>query len=60
MRYIVLIALIALTACKPATKSGENEWIQLFNGKDLEGWDIKFTGHMISNKIRRIDVRSQI
>lgn len=29
---------------KAEEKSGEN-WIQLFNGKDLNDWQIKFTGH---------------
>ncbi|RIJ45694.1 DUF1080 domain-containing protein [Maribellus luteus] len=47
----MVVLSIALTACtsKPKaqkaeeTKSAEN-WIQLFNGKDLNDWDIKFKG----------------
>ncbi|MFT7035388.1 MAG: hypothetical protein ACJA2S_003912 [Cyclobacteriaceae bacterium] len=26
----------------------EENWIQLFNGKDLTGWDIKFSGHEVN------------
>lgn len=29
----------------------QREWIQLFNGKDLEGWDIKFTGHALGENL---------
>jgi len=29
--------------------SGKEEWIQLFNGKNLDGWDIKFTGHTLND-----------
>jgi hypothetical protein len=38
--------MIALSACKPSERSdGDDTWIQLFNGIDLENWEIKFTGH---------------
>ncbi len=49
-QFFVLAALMMMTACnsKPKTeqvteKSGEN-WIQLFNGKDLSDWQVKFKG----------------
>lgn len=29
----------------------QKEWIQLFNGKDLEHWDIKFTGHALGENL---------
>lgn len=53
---VVLLALVILTlACssnpkseKASEKSGEN-WIQLFNGKDLNDWQIKFTGHELGD-----------
>jgi hypothetical protein len=25
------------------------EWVQLFNGKDLDGWDVKITGHDLND-----------
>jgi hypothetical protein len=47
MKQIVLLfALVLLAACK-SSKTGEgadDQWISLFNGKDLEGWDIKIAG----------------
>jgi len=53
--YLLLLLLIALCSCtqnsgnKKETqdkKAGESqEWIQLFNGKDLDGWTIKMTKH---------------
>jgi hypothetical protein len=27
----------------------KKEWVQLFNGKDLEGWDVKITGHELND-----------
>ncbi len=30
---------------KPTTLSPQEEWISLFNGKNLDGWTPKFTGH---------------
>lgn len=49
--YVVPLLLVLLVSCSSAPKK-ENaaeteEWIQLFNGKDLEGWTIKMTKHQI-------------
>ena len=53
MRYIVFLALFTLAACKPAVQSDEKEnWIQLFNGNDLEDWDIKFTGYPLNENYK--------
>jgi hypothetical protein len=43
---VVIITLIALclSACNQPMKQKE-EWIQLFNGKDLTGWTVKITGY---------------
>ena len=32
-------------AAQAALKTQEPEWIQLFNGKDLSGWEPKFMGY---------------
>ncbi len=49
MRYITFLLLIAMVACKPAAQTGDEEnWIQLFNGNDLEDWDIKFAKHPLN------------
>ena len=45
-RFICLIYLLSLASCKqPVDVSAQKDWVQLFNGKDLTGWDIKITGH---------------
>lgn len=42
---VVLAALLATTAVADGTDSDASEWIQLFNGKDLDGWTVKIRGH---------------
>ena len=49
MRYITFLLLLAIVACKPAVQTEDEEnWIQLFNGNDLEDWDIKFAKHPLN------------
>ena len=47
----VLIVAFALLA--PAggarTDPDAREWIQLFNGKTLDGWDVKISGHDLND-----------
>ncbi len=31
----------------------KKEWIQLFNGKDLQGWDVKITGYDLNDNFGR-------
>ena len=38
---IIIIVILLFYSCKNKTK---NEWIPIFNGKDLKGWSPKFTG----------------
>ncbi len=38
------------TSAPPA--EGEGEWISLFNGKDLTGWDIKLSGRPLNDNFR--------
>ena len=58
MKKLYLLPIIILLLCSCKQKSGENqsdnarstkaqsqEWLQLFNGKDLEGWTIKINKH---------------
>lgn len=44
--FVALITTIACTGCKTAkTTSGNNEWINLFNGKDINDWFVKIQHH---------------
>ena len=55
VKWVLLSCLITLLACNSKTgkeqESGEN-WIQLFNGKDLNDWQIKFTGHELGENYK--------
>jgi hypothetical protein len=52
MRYLILLSLIILASCKSGTSPGEEDkWIQLFNGTDLEDWDIKFAGYPLNENL---------
>lgn len=42
----MLLALL-LVQNSPATRGGD--WVQLFNGRNLDGWDIKITGHSLND-----------
>ena len=58
--HLIPLLLAMLVACNPGTKQKEStetaknettkseEWIQLFNGKDLEGWTIKINKHALN------------
>jgi len=41
---IILSVLLLLSASCSSTKTKKENWIRLFNGKDLSGWDIKIKG----------------
>jgi len=47
---LILLVIFALAACVNSKKTEpedikKEEWIQLFNGKDLSGWTVKVTGY---------------
>ncbi len=45
----VLFVLIAATAARAEDATGQREWIQLFNGKNLDGWKVKITGYELND-----------
>lgn len=47
-KLFVIFMLAGLLACD-ANDPDQKEWIQLFNGKDLNGWDIKITGYELND-----------
>lgn len=48
--------MLLTLSCGPGTtgKADREEWIQLFNGKDLSDWDIKITGYAMNNNYGNI------
>ncbi|MGI6073624.1 MAG: 3-keto-disaccharide hydrolase [Fermentimonas sp.] len=55
-RFTILTSLFLciaiLSSCKQ-NKSSNEEWIQLFNGKDLTGWTPKITGYEVGDNFGR-------
>jgi hypothetical protein len=47
LRLICFFYLLGMVTCKKSIlpSAAQKEWIQLFNNKDLTGWDIKIAGH---------------
>ncbi len=44
---VSLLVIPAIAAAEEASHSGK--WIQLFNGKDLTGWNVKIAGHELGD-----------
>jgi len=53
-RFVGLFILILfVSACSiPKQNNEKEEWIQLFNGKDFTGWDIKITGSELNDNYK--------
>lgn len=51
MRKALIIPILLAIAAGAAAQNDPDreEWIQLFNGKDLEGWDIKIKGYALND-----------
>lgn len=53
---ILLLCLLSVTGCgnkeTSKTESSKEEWVSLFNGKDLAGWDIKIKGHPLNENYK--------
>ena len=46
----ILILLLFIVACQANNNSSDKEeWISLFNGSDLSGWDIKIAGYELND-----------
>lgn len=53
MKYFLILILITLASCNQKQKnSDDSEWIQLFNGKDLSDWTIKFSGSELNENYK--------
>lgn len=54
--YFIIVPLALLMACTSSTKMNQashtaeaEQWIQLFNGKDMEGWTIKMNKYPLND-----------
>jgi hypothetical protein len=59
-KLVYLPILTLIIACTPAKNDpSKEEWVSLFNGRDLTGWDIKITGSPLNvnfnNTFRVVD-----
>lgn len=53
LRCLLLFFLLSsLTPSFSQTNPNRQDWIQLFNGKDLSGWDIKIAGHAVNDNYK--------
>ncbi len=53
MRFLPLLflSIVLFSSCaqtEPKTSSDTEEWIDLFNGNNLDGWDLKITGYELN------------
>jgi hypothetical protein len=44
---LLLFSIFLFTGC--TEKAPEEKWVSLFNGKNLDGWDIKISGHELND-----------
>ncbi len=49
---IWLMVLIPFMSCTNPSSSETEKWIQLFNGRDLTGWDIKISGYELNENYK--------
>jgi hypothetical protein len=49
IRTAIALVGLALLLAASAGLAAEEEWIQLFNGKDLTGWKVKIKGHELGD-----------
>jgi hypothetical protein len=53
MKLRLILFCAVLSSCvNQGKKSAGEEWIQLFNGKNLDGWEIKFRGHELNDNYK--------
>lgn len=45
LTLLVLFSTVVSCGTKPAAESTDPEWVQLFNGKDMDDWTIKIAKH---------------
>ncbi len=51
---LFILLLVAMPLSADAGKTGGSEWVELFNGEDLSGWEVKVAGHPLGENPGRI------
>lgn len=41
----ILLLLLAMVCCSEQTNNSHDEWVELFNGENLDDWEVKIKGH---------------
>jgi len=49
VRSVALVFLTCMVPVLAQNDPGEEEWIQLFNGRDAQGWDVKISGYDLND-----------
>ncbi|MBC7946861.1 MAG: DUF1080 domain-containing protein [Chitinophagaceae bacterium] len=49
--FILLTCLLFISCNQKSETDASEEWVQLFNKKDLEGWDLKITKHPLNENL---------
>jgi hypothetical protein len=44
--------LLFFASCTSSSDNNKDGWVSLFNGKDLQGWDIKISGYELNNNFK--------
>ncbi len=52
LKLLLFAALFLLSCGNQNEQEKSGQWVQLFNGRDLSGWDIKFTGHELNDNYK--------
>jgi hypothetical protein len=51
--FLLALITVGSTSLMAQNDPNKKEWIQLFNGKDLSGWDLKITGYDLNDNFGR-------
>jgi len=51
---LILLVLALLCTCRNSEVKKEEQWVTLFNGKDLTGWELKITGYPLNENYKEI------
>ena len=51
-KLLLFAVLVFLSCSNQKQQAMSGQWMELFNGKDLSGWDIKFAGHELNDNYK--------